>query len=191
MISQFNDHTRKIVISGVIKEDTAAIFLEQLVSYEHLDVTKPITIYIDTYGGSVDAAMSIYDAIATCGCPIRTVGIGKVMSAGVLILAAGDKGHRYITQNARIMMHQVSGGVAGTIKDIDIAAQEISRLQDVFVNLLSKHSGKKTVEILEDISRDKYLTSYDAVKYGLVDHLVLPKKKNTKVVKKKVVKKKK
>lgn len=184
-ISQFNDHTRRIVISGAIKEETAAIFLEQISALEHYDVSKPITIYIDTYGGIVDAALSIYDAMSICACPIRTIGIGKIMSAGVLLLSAGDKGNRFITQNARIMMHQVSGGVSGTAKDIDIMAGEIARQQDVFVGILSKHTGKSKNQILLDISRDKYMAASEALDYGIVDHIVASRKISNKKKKRK------
>ena len=179
-ISQFNDHTRRIVISGAIKEETAAIFLEQLSALEYCDVSKPITIYIDTYGGVVDAALSIYDAMSICVCPIRTIGIGKIMSAGVLLLSAGDKGNRFITQNARIMMHQISGGATGTVKDIDIIAKEISRQQDVFIELLSKHIGKSKNQILLDINRDRYMAASEALSYGIVDHIVASRKVNNK-----------
>ena len=175
-ISAFNDHTRRIVLSGNIKEETASIFLEQISALEYCDVSKPITIYVDTYGGIVDAALSIYDAMSVCSCPIRTIGIGKIMSAGVLLLSAGDKGNRFITPNARVMMHQVSGGAAGTVKDIDIIAKEITRQQDVFIELLSKHTGKSKAQILTDICRDKYMTASEALHYGIVDFVVAPKK---------------
>ena len=183
-ISQFNDHTRRIVISGTIREDTAAVFLEQVSALEAYDVSKPITVYVDTYGGSVDAALSIYDAMSICACPIRTIGIGKIMSAGVLILAAGDKGNRFITQNARVMIHQVSGGANGTAKDIGIAVKEINRQQDVFVDILAKHTGKTKTQILTDMGRDKYMTSTEALNYGIIDGVVEPRK----IVSKKKVK---
>lgn len=183
-ISQFNDHTRRIVLSGAIKEETAAIFLEQISALEYYDVAKPITIYVDTYGGVVDAALSIYDAMSICACPIRTIGIGKIMSAGVLLLSAGDKGNRFITQNARVMMHQVSGGASGTVKDIDIIAKEITRQQDVFIELLSKNTGKSKNQILSDICRDKYMSADEAINYGIVDHIVASRKINNKKIKK-------
>src|SRR5574337_1302570 len=161
-ISHFNEHTRRIVISGTIKEDTAAVFLEQITALEFLDVSKPITIFVDTYGGSVDAALSIYDAMSICSCPIRTIGVGKIMSAGVLLLSAGDKGNRFITQNSRVMIHQVSGGAAGVVKDMEITVKEISRQQDVFVELLAKNTGKSKSQIMTDISRDKYMSATEA-----------------------------
>jgi ATP-dependent Clp protease protease subunit len=175
-ISQFNDHLRRVVISGTIKEETAAVFLEQITALEFLDVSKPITIFVDTYGGSVDAALSIYDAMSVCSCPIRTIGVGKIMSAGVLILAAGDKGNRFITQNARAMIHQVSGGAAGAVKDMEITVAEISRQQDVFVELLAKHTGKTKNQIMLDINRDKYMSANEALNYGIIDGIVEPRK---------------
>lgn len=184
-ISQFNDHTRRIVISGTIREDTAAVFLEQISALEAYDISRPITVYVDTYGGSVDAALSIYDAMCACSCPIRTIGIGKVMSAGVLVLAAGDKGNRFITQNARVMMHQISGGANGVVKDIEITTKEMKRLQDVFVGLIAKHAGQKKADVLKDIDQDKYFSATEAISYGLVDWIVKTRKpkKNTKLKK--------
>ncbi len=89
MISAMNEQLRRVVVTGSIKEETSSQFLEQITALECIDITKPISLYIDTYGGSLSAALSMYDTLKACCCPIVTIGIGKVMSAGVLLLAAG------------------------------------------------------------------------------------------------------
>ena len=114
MISQMNishEQIRRIVISGVITEECAAVFMEHLTSYEYLDINKPISVYISSPGGCVTSALSIYDSIKSCSCPIVTIGIGRVMSAGILLLASGQKGMRFVTENTRLLMHQISSGM--------------------------------------------------------------------------------
>src|SRR5690606_18644794 len=125
------------------------------------------------YGGNVDAAMLMYDAMRICKCPIRTVGIGKVMSAGSLILAAGDPGNRFLTKNTRVMIHQISGGTAGPLAEMENELKEISRLQDQYAELLAAHTKKNKAQIAEDLKLDKFMSANEAVKYGLADK-VLP-----------------
>lgn len=175
-ISQLIEQLRRIVVSGSIKEDTGAQFLEQMTALEYSDHTKPITVYVDTYGGSVDAALLMYDVIKTCSCPINTVGMGKVMSAGVLLLAAGDKGYRYISPNTRVMIHEVSSGVRGTVSEMDNAINESRRLQEVYIKILAKNTGKSLSQIKKDITVDKFMTAQEAIKYGIADK-VLPSRR--------------
>jgi len=181
MISQMNEQLRRIVLAGFIKEDTAAQFLEQVTALECTDMVKPISIYIDTYGGNVDAALCMYDTMKACCCPIVTVGIGKVMSAGVLLLAAGDKGNRFITENTRVMIHEISGGTFGPISELEHSLAESHRMQDVYVSLLMKDIGKTKTRILKDMNAEKYMSAAEAVKYGIADKLV-PTRKTTRKV---------
>lgn len=178
-ISPLNELVRRIVITGSIREDSSAQFLEQMTALEYIDATKLITIYIDTYGGNIDAAMLIYDAMRICKCPIRTIGIGKVMSAGSLILASGDPGNRFLTKNARVMIHQVSSGTAGPLADMENEIQEVKRLQDQYATLLAEHTNKSRDRVIKDLKVDNYMTAYEAVKYGLADK-VLPYNDKTK-----------
>lgn len=170
-ISSFNENLRRIVLSGSITEEIAAQFLEQMTALEYVDHGKPVTIYIDTYGGNVDAALLMYDCMKTSACPINTVGIGKVMSAGVLILAAGDKGHRFVSPNARIMIHEVSGGSWGTVSEMEVSVTEMKRMQDTYVNLLCKDTGQKKQKVLQDIKLDKYMSAKQALDYGIADKI--------------------
>lgn len=196
------EQLRRIIISGPIREETSTIFLEQLTCLEAMDITKPISIYVNTYGGNVDAALCMYDALKACCCPVMTIGIGKVMSAGVLLLAAGDKGSRFITDNTRVMIHEISGEVYGPVSEMMSSIDETRRLQDTYVELLAADTGKTKAKLLKDMSKTLYMNSTSAVKYGIADHLVqtrkVPKNKTTKkkttkkktTAKKKVVKKK-
>lgn len=181
MISQINELLiRRIILSGNVREDSAALFLEHITALECHDVSKPITVYIDTYGGSVDAGMMIYDTMKTCSCPIVTVGIGKVMSIGALLLAAGEPENRFITQNTRVMIHQISGAVHGTLSEMQMSVEESRRLQELYLELLAKEIGVSKSKILKDIELgDIYFSAEDAVKYGLADK-ILPTRKLSK-----------
>jgi len=175
-ISPLNEQIRRIILSGSIKEETSAMFLEQITALEYSDITKPISIYIDTYGGSVDAAILMYDAMRSCSCPVKTFGVGKVMSAGILVLAAGDKGSRYVTPNTRLMIHQVSGGAFGKADELQTAIEEVHSLQNTYIELLARHTNKNKSEILKDIKADKYMSAIEAVDYGIVDYIIAPRK---------------
>ena len=191
MISQMNEQLRRIVISGNIKEDTASLFLEQITALECIDMAKPISVYIDTYGGSLDAALCMYDAMKACCCPIVTVGIGKVMSAGVLLLAAGDKGNRFITENTRVMVHEVAGGTYGQISEIETSVAEMRNQQEIYINLLVADSGVTKAKLKEDMKATTYMSAAEAVKYGIVDKMVPTRKVTRKVTTKKASAKKK
>jgi ATP-dependent Clp protease protease subunit len=195
MISAPNEQLRRIVLSGSIRESIGAEFLEQITALECADISRPITIYIDTYGGSVDTALLMYDAIKTCCCPIVTVGIGKVMSAGTLLLASGEHGSRFITEHTRVMIHEVSAGTWGSMTEMETAVDEIKRLQEVYVDILSKDTGIGKKQLLQDMKATRYMTAPEAIKYGIVDKVVPTRNKNKKniekVAKKKTTKKKK
>jgi len=185
-ISMFNEQLRRIVISGKIREEIAAQFLEQITALEYIDRTKPITIYIDTYGGSVHSALSIYDAIKICQCPIITVGIGKVMSAGTLLLAAGDKGARLLSSNTRVMIHEVSSGSIGTVSEMNRDVDEAKSLQDIYIRLLARDTGQRKAKLLSDIGKDFYMSAKEAIAYGLADRIYPTRKKKFKQIKKTV-----
>ena len=183
-ISQLNEGLRRIVVSGTICELSASMFLEQITAFEFMDTQKPVTIYIDTFGGCVDSALLMYDAMKTCSMPVLTVGVGKVMSAGTLLLAAGEKDSRFITENCRVMLHQISGGMMGTMSELQNSLEETKRLQDIYLSIMSKETGVPKHKILSDISSgDFYMSAPEAIAYGLCDHIVLPRK-NAKVAKK-------
>ena len=179
MVSSFNEQVRRISICGEIDDEIAAHFLEQITSFEMLDRDLPITVYLNTYGGDIYSALLIYDAIKLSSCPIHLIGIGKVMSAGVLLLASGDFGHRYITPNCRVMLHQISGGYCGSMSEMENELSEIRRLQDIYVSILSKETKVAKVKIKKDLDSgvDIYMSANDAKKYGIVDHICSTKGK--------------
>jgi ATP-dependent Clp protease protease subunit len=177
LISQFNEGLRRIILSGIIEEALAAQFLEQLTSFEYLDLQKPVSIYIDTCGGSVSSGLLIYDAIRSCSAPCITIGAGKTMSIGTLILAAGEKGQRYVYPNTRLLLHEISSGAVGTLSEMDNSVAEARTLQKMYIDLLAKETGQTTKKIAHDISRgDYYLSAQQAIKYGLADKIVPTRK---------------
>lgn len=135
---------------------------------------KPIQFVISTYGGAVDEMFSLYDVIKFLPCPVHTIGLGKIMSAGVLLLAAGRKGKRMIGKNSRIMIHSMSGGAAGNIFEVLNEAAEMKRMQELMVGLLCKETKmpKSEVERIMKMGHDFYLTPEQALKYGIVDKII-------------------
>ena len=170
-ISRYDESVRRIIMSGDIREGTTGQFLEQMTAFERADANAPITIYIDTHGGSLRAGLAIYDIIRMCACPIETIGISKVMSAGALILAAGDKGSRYLTPHTGVMIHQISNGVHGTVQEMEIVMEETRRQQAMYVKILSKHTGKSQNRISKDMMVDFHMSATEAIEYGLADKI--------------------
>jgi ATP-dependent Clp protease protease subunit len=169
---QQND--RILYLSGDVTENTISQVIAGILSMAGHDRVKPITLVISTYGGSVDEMFSLYDILKYVPCPVRTVGIGKVMSAGVLLLSAGEKGKRLIGSNARLMLHSISAGITGNVFDIINQSTECLRQQELMVKLLCKETKMKKF-ILERMMKnghDCYVTPGDAVKLGIVDKII-------------------
>lgn len=137
-----------------------------------------IPIVIDSYGGSVYSLMSMLDVIDACKVPVATIVMGKAMSAGSVLLSAGTKGLRFASPRSTILIHQVSSMVRGTAQDIKISSQEVQRLNDKLLNILSKNSKKPKgffKKVLLNIGNgDLYLTPKQAKQYGLIDHVGIP-----------------
>lgn len=185
MISQLNEQLRRIVISGTVREELAAQFLDQLTAFEFTNIAAPVSVYISTYGGDLSAALEMYDAIKTCAMPVVTIAMGKCMSAGTLLVASGEKGNRFASENCRFMIHQVSGACIGNMSEMQITMEETQRLQNIYVELLSKETGMSVEKILEDMKGgDYYMSAKEAVTYGLIDKIVPERKnQNCKVIK--------
>lgn len=167
------DSARLVVLNGEVNEQSTSIVVAQLLhlaSQNH----KPIHLVISTYGGSVDEMFMIYDTIKFLPCPVYTIALGKVMSAGVLLLAAGVKGKRMIGKSARIMIHPVSGGSTGNIFELVADAKEQQRLHDQMVEAFSKETGtsNKEIEKIMKTGHDVYLLPSEAVKLGIVDKII-------------------
>tara|TARA_R100000152_G_C6751753_1_gene175420 strand:+ start:562 stop:1158 length:597 start_codon:yes stop_codon:yes gene_type:complete len=137
---------------------------------------KPITFYLSTYGGSADEMFSIYDmmSVTKTKCEIETIGLGKVMSAGSLLLAAGTKGQRKIGRHCRVMIHSVAAGSAGELHDIENEIKSIKHVQELYISALSKETcmTKRTIQKLLDRKVNVYLTAEEAVEYGIADIII-------------------
>src|SRR3972149_2054983 len=164
---------RIILVSTPLEDQTANLIVAQLIYLSNEDPDAPIQMYISSPGGSVYAGMAIYDTMQMIPNQISTVAVGFTASFGTVLLTAGTKGHRYTLPNATIHMHQPHGGTQGQASDIEIQAKEMLRLKQRLTEILSEATGKTLEEIEIDTNRDFYLTADQAVKYGLVDQVLV------------------
>ncbi len=128
--------------------------------------------YINSPGGEIYAGLAIYDAMQMLTNPIRTIAVGVTASFGTVLLTAGTKGERYALPNATIHLHQPLGGAQGQATDIEIQARQILKLKSLLNGMLAKHTGQPLEVIERDTDRDVYMEAKDAVRYGLVDHVL-------------------
>ena len=163
---------RIVFISGEVNDDMANAVCAQLLFLQSQDPKKEISVYVNSPGGSVTAGLAIYDTMQFVKCPIATYCIGQAASMGAVLLSAGAKGRRFSLPNARIMVHQPSGGAEGKATDIEITAKEILRLKDVLNGILAKHSGKKFEDVVRDTERDYFMSAEEAKAWGLVDEVL-------------------
>ena len=159
-------------ISGEVHDDMANAIVAQLLFLQSQDPKKQINVYINSPGGSVTAGLAIYDTMQFVKCPIATYCIGQAASMGAVLLTAGTKGLRHALPNARIMIHQPSGGAEGKATDIEITAKEILRLKEVLNGILAKHSGKKMADVVNDTERDYFMSAEEAKEWGLIDKVI-------------------
>ncbi len=165
---------------GVITTDAANLLIAQLLYLEAQDPEKDISLYINSPGGFVPAALAIYDTIQYIHSPITTICIGKAMSAGALLLSAGSKGKRFALPHARIMIHQplVTGeGITGSATDIDIEARELVHAKNRLIEILAKHTGQPIEKISQDTERNFYMSAEEAKAYGIIDEVITTRKK--------------
>jgi ATP-dependent Clp protease protease subunit len=164
----------RIVLLGTpVDDDMANLIVAQLLFLESDDPEKDIFLYINSPGGSVTAGLAIYDTMQYLKPEISTICIGQAASMAAWLLAAGAKGKRFALPHARIMIHQPGGGVQGQASDIDILAREILRLREQMNNILVKHTGQSLKKVEKDTDRDLFMTSKQAVEYGLVDEVIM------------------
>ncbi|PCJ58262.1 MAG: ATP-dependent Clp protease proteolytic subunit [Planctomycetota bacterium] len=160
---------RIIFLDSGIDDTVASVVCSMLLILEKESSDQEIRFYINSPGGSVTAGLAIYDTMQLVNCEIQTVCIGQAASMGAVLLAAGTEGKRLALPSSRIMLHQPWGGAEGTAADITIQASEIGRLKGVLSNILAKHIGVTTEEILEDTDRDFYMSPDQAKEYGIID----------------------
>lgn len=166
---------RIIFVVGPVDDQVANLVVAQLLYAESENADKDIQLYINSPGGSVTSGMAIYDTMQLINCDVATMCIGQAASMGALLLAGGTKGKRYCLPNARVMIHQPSGGSQGQASDIEIQAQEILYLRERMNQILAEHTGKTVEEITRDTERDHFLTPQQAVEYGLIDRIQEPR----------------
>lgn len=163
----------RIVFLGTeVNDDIANVIIAQLLFLESEDPEKDIHFYINSPGGSVSAGLAIYDTMQYIRPSVSTLCLGQAASMGALLLTAGEKGKRFALPYARIMIHQPLGGAQGQASDIDIQAREILRVRDQINNVLANHTGQSIKRIEKDTDRDFFMTSKEAVEYGLIDEVI-------------------
>jgi len=163
---------RVIFLVGPVDDMTANLVVAQLLFLEAENPDKDISLYINSPGGSVTAGMAIYDTMQFIKPDVSTLCIGQAASMGALLLTAGAKNKRFCLPNSRVMIHQPLGGFQGQASDIEIHAKEILYLKDKLNRILSHHTGQDIKTISKDTDRDNFMSSEDAVKYGLVDKVI-------------------
>ena len=176
----------RIVMLGMpINDQVANVIVAQLLYLAREDPDKDISLYIHCPGGVINAGLAIYDTMQLIQPDVSTICIGLAASMGTVLLCAGTKGKRYALPNSTIHMHQAFGGAQGYASDIEIAAREIMRVQDIIRGILVNHTGQKMEKIAHDTDRDFYLNSEQAVEYGLIDEVLKkPEEGGTKSAKK-------
>jgi len=163
----------RIVFLGTeINDQVANVLVAQLLFLRMNEPKKPIHVYINSPGGSVQAGLAIYDTLQWLPCEVNTYCIGQAASMGALLLAAGTPGKRYSLPNGRVLIHQPLGGVTGTASDIKVQVDEISRVKQMLAGIISKHSNHDIEKVLRDSDRDYFLTPEEAKEYGLIDHVI-------------------
>lgn len=175
---------RIIFIGEEIEDHMANVIIAQLLFLKMEDSKKAISVYINSPGGSVSAGLAIYDTMKFLGCEVRTYCLGQAASMGALLLSAGTKGKRYALPNSRVMIHQPHGGVTGNSADIKRQADEIIVLKKRLTEILAECTGQTYEKILQDCDRDYYMSAEEALAYGIIDEVVVPKEKDAKPEKK-------
>jgi len=164
---------RIVFLGSPIDDNVANLVVAQMLFLESEDPKKDINLYINSPGGSVYAGMAIYDTMRYVKPAISTICVGLAASFGAVLLAAGDKGKRFVLPNSRVMLHQPAGGAQGQAVDIDIHAREILKIRETLNEILSDHTGQPVETIARDTDRDFFMSAKDAVNYGLVDEILV------------------
>lgn len=166
-------HKDRIILLGTpIDSEVANVIVAQLLHLNSENDKKPITLFLNTPGGEIDAGLAILDTMNFISAPVYTTGYGIVASMGAILITGGERGHRTALPNTRIMIHQPSGGTRGTASDISIQAEEILKMKRKLEAYLAGRTGKTVEEVTKDAERDYYMSAEEAVAYGLIDSVV-------------------
>ena len=163
---------RVIFLVGEINHASATGVIMRLLYLDNQKKDVDINLYINSPGGSVDDTLAIYDTMQFLGSEVNTYCIGRAMSGGALVLAAGAKAKRYSLPHAKVMIHQPYGGLYGQASDVEIQAEEILKTKRQLNEVLARHTGQTVEQIEEDSERDKFFSAEEAQKYGLVDEVI-------------------
>jgi ATP-dependent Clp protease protease subunit len=163
---------RIVFIGQVLDDEVANLAVAQLMHLESEDPDKDVSIYVNSPGGSLSAALAIYDAMRFIGPDVQTICFGIAMSGGSLILAGGAEGKRMALPNARILIHQPSSGFQGQTSDIEIHAREVLELRRRTEEIYARHTGQTVEQLHTDMERDRFFSGEEAVEYGLIDRVV-------------------
>ncbi len=166
---------RIIFLGTAINDQVANIIQAQLLFLESVDSSKDISIYINSPGGSVYAGLGMYDTMQFIKPEIATICTGMAASMGAVLMCAGQKGKRSALPHSRIMIHQPMGGAQGQASDIEITAREILKLKDELYQIIAKHSGQKVDKVHSDSDRDYWMKADEALKYGMIDEILVRK----------------
>lgn len=165
----------RIVFLGTEVDDYVAnLLIAQLLFLEKEDPDKDVDFYIHSPGGSVSAGLAIYDTMKMIRCDVATTCVGQAASMAAVLLAGGTKGKRCVLPNARVMIHQVSGGARGQLTDMKIAIKEAEKYMDILMQILADATGKEREQVAKDCDRDHFMSANEALEYGLVDKVLEP-----------------
>ncbi|MDX2114585.1 MAG: ATP-dependent Clp protease proteolytic subunit [Planctomycetota bacterium] len=163
---------RVVFLFGEINQATAARVTMQMLYLENQKKGQEINFYINSPGGAVDDTLCIYDTMRFLSSKVATFCIGRAYSGAALLLAAGEKGKRYMLPHSKVMIHQPYGGVYGQAADIKIQAEQIIKSKRTLIEIFSRHTGQKMEQVQNDSERDKYFNAGEAKEYGLVDEIL-------------------
>ena len=163
---------RIVFLGSEVNDQVANLLIAQLIYLEYEDPTRDIWLYINSPGGSITAGMAIYDTMQFVRPPVATLCIGQAASMGSLLLCAGEKGMRYALPNARILLHQPSGGFQGQASDIERHAEDIIKMKRRLNEIYVRHTGQDYATIEKTLDRDYFLTADEARNFGIVDEVI-------------------
>lgn len=168
---------RIIFLGTAIDDYTANVIQAQLLYLDSADPGKDISIYINSPGGSVYAGLGIYDTMQYIGCDVSTICTGMAASMAAVLLVAGEQSKRFALRHSRVMIHQPMGGAQGQASDIEITAREIQKLKKELYTIIAEHSGNDYEKVWRDSDRDYWMTSQEALEYGMIDKVLIREKK--------------
>ena len=167
---------RIIFLGGEVTDDEANLIVAQMLFLEADDPDKDISLYINSPGGSITAGMAIYDTMQYIRCDVSTICIGMAASMGAYLLAAGAKGKRRALPNGEILIHQPLGGARGQATEVAIHAEQLIKTREKMNKILAERTGQTVEQIALDTERDHYMTAEEALKYGLIDEIIPPRR---------------